>query len=584
MGVRTPPAERPLRLRVVEPPLASAILLGLILFLGLVSNGRPIDSGDTRASERVAASLVQRGDLDLDEYLDVEFPFVREVNGHRVSVYPVLSAVLAAPVFALAKAAFALDETGMALAGKLSASAFSAVAAALFFLAVGRRHPVADARLAAVVLALGTSVWSTSQALWQHPAALMFLCLALLWALRADEDGRWAGRAALPLGLMVAARHADLALAAVLALALAARWPRRIPAMLAWGAPAVAFVLIYQWIYFGSPWRHGFSGSLGRFSEPWGVGQLGLLLSPAKGLLVFTPVVAVAAAGLVRAFRRGERWLAGSLAAAALAHWALMGRWSEWHGGESWGPRLMTDLLPLLLLFLPEGIARVGGFGAALAVFGIAAQALGAFAYDGRWERLYQREGAAGQPELWDVAHSPLVYYATRRVVVPSLPALRAGRIVIRDNPLVLLGPKGSRFSFSGGEDEVVVKGADATAGDLHLLRGARVDDRKLRLRGRWDGMFLRVLPSARQRRLELRIAGHGKGPLYVGERSFWSGTTRFTDYPMDGGFRIRHPYAYAESGGPDLVITTGRGGGLASIDSVALVAPGDADSPLEVP
>ena len=58
-------------------------------------------AGDTRATERVAASLVHERDLDLDEYPEVEPPFARQVGAHRVSIYPVLPAVLAAPVFAL---------------------------------------------------------------------------------------------------------------------------------------------------------------------------------------------------------------------------------------------------------------------------------------------------------------------------------------------------------------------------------------------------------------------------------------------------------------------------------------------------
>jgi hypothetical protein len=586
MGVRTPEQQRESsgRARVRGPSRSAATLLGCALFLALLSNGRAIDAGDTRPTERVAASLVQQRNFDLDEYPDVDFPFVRQANGHKLSIYPVLSAVMAAPVFALCRLFFALDDTGMALAGKLAASLFSALAAVFLFLAVGRRYPLADARLAALVFALGTTAWSTSQALWQHPAALLFLCATLLFMLKADEDERWAARAGLPLALMVAARHADLALAAVLVLGLALRWPRRIPSMLAWASPPVGFVLLYQWMNFGSPLKHGFSGSLGRFSEPWGVGQLGLLVSPAKGLLVFTPVLAVAAAGLVRAYWRGERWLAATLGGAALAHWLLMGRWSEWHGGESWGPRLMTDLLPLLLLFLPEGISLTGAVGATLAAVGIAVQALGAFAYDGRWERLYQREGAADHAELWDVARSPIVFHALRRVVVPALPGLRDGNVVSHEHPMVLLGAKGSRFAFTGGEDEVIVKGADATAGDVHLQRGARVDDAKLRLRGRWDALFLRVLPGARIRKLELRIAGHGKGTLYVGERGFWGPGPRFSEYAMDGSFRIRHPWDAVRSGGPDLLITTGRGGGVASIDWVALVAPGDPDNPLQLP
>ena len=568
--------------RRVGPGVPAAGFLCLVLFLLLVSNGRPIESGDTRVNARVAASLVQQGNFDLDEYPDAESPFVREVNGHRVSIYPVLPALLAAPVLFACRFFFALDETGIALAGKFAASLFSALAAAVLFCAIGRRHPSADARFAAVVFALGSSVWSTSQALWQHPAAVLFLAVAVLFVLKAEEDEVWAGRAGLPLALALAARHADLALVTVLALAIAARWPRRVLTLAAWGLAPVVFVLAYQWAYFGSPLEHGFSGSLGRFSATWGRGHLGLLVSPAKGLLVFTPVVIVTLLGLLRVFRRGERWLAMALGGAALAHFVLMGRWSEWHGGESFGPRLMTDALPLLFLFLPEGIAVAGGWGAGLAVLGIGVQALGAFADDGRWERLYQRPSSPGHPELWDVARSPIPLYARRAAFVAAVPGIRAGHATLREYPFVLFGPKGSRLTFAD-PDRIEVKGADPTASDAYLMRGARIDEGYLRLRGRWDGLFLRVTPEARLRRLELRVNGHGTGSLYIGERSFWSDKTRFREYPMSGAFRIRHPYLFADSGGADLVITLGRGAGVASIDSVALVPPSEPDNVIEL-
>ncbi|HET6897394.1 MAG TPA: hypothetical protein VFK70_03560, partial [Vicinamibacteria bacterium] len=100
-----------------------------MLFVALVANGRPIGSGDARPTERVAASLAQEGNLDLDEYPDVEEPFAHQVGPHRVSIYPIASAVLAVPVFLAARAAFALDEIGLALAGKWAASLFSAAAA-----------------------------------------------------------------------------------------------------------------------------------------------------------------------------------------------------------------------------------------------------------------------------------------------------------------------------------------------------------------------------------------------------------------------------------------------------------------------
>jgi hypothetical protein len=50
------PDERP-QVTLGPPPWAAA-LLALVLFAALVANGRPIGAGDTRPTERVAASLV----------------------------------------------------------------------------------------------------------------------------------------------------------------------------------------------------------------------------------------------------------------------------------------------------------------------------------------------------------------------------------------------------------------------------------------------------------------------------------------------------------------------------------------------
>jgi hypothetical protein len=567
----------------IGPPAAAAALVALVLFAVLIANGRPIGAGDTRPAERVAASLVGEGDLDLDEFPEVEDPFARTVGAHRVSIYPVLSAVLAAPVFLAAQAAFLLDETGAALAGKWAASLFTAAASAFLFLLVGRRHPHVEAAWTAGLFALGTSMWSTSQALWQHPAAVLFLCVALLFLSLAEQDPAWAGRAGLPLALAVAARHADVALVAALVIGIAVRWPRRIPALMAWAAPVAALLLAYQWMYFGSPLRHGFSGSGARFSEPWGHGHLGLLLSPAKGLVVFTPVVVVAAAGLVSAYRRGERWLAATLGAAAAAHWALMGRWSEWHGGESWGPRMMTDALPLLFVFLPDGFNMMPRVAPALAVASVAVQALGAFSYDYRWERLYWRgaDAARGPAALWDVVRSPIPFYLQRRVVVLALPAFADGRAHVREHPVVIAGPTGSRATFTS--DPPRVDGAETTLEDVHFQRGARVEDGRARLRGRWDGVQFRVAREARRRRLELRIAGRGQGVLYVGEKTFWSAQPRWAAYPVSGAFRLRHPYDYPRSGGPDVIVTIGKSPGDVALESIALVAPGDPANPVRL-
>jgi hypothetical protein len=148
---------------------------------------------------------------------------------------------------------------------------------------------------------------------------------------------------------------------------------------------------------------------------------------------------------------------------------------------------------------------------------------------------------------------------------------------VIREHPLVVLGPLGSRISFAS--DAPVLKGADATCSDVHLQGGARIRDARLLLGAPSDALFLRVVPGARLRPLELRILGRGRGTLRVSERTFWS-EPRVRLYTIAGGFRLRHGYDYPQSGGPDVTISVV---GEAAIESVALVPAGASDKPLDL-
>jgi hypothetical protein len=215
-----------------------------------------------------------------------------------------------------------------------------------------------------------------------------------------------------------------------------------------------------------------------------------------------------------------------------------------------------------------------------LAIVSVAVQLLNAFANDQRWERRYQHPAKPGHPELWDVARSPIPFYARRRTVIFALPGRRDGKLSIREHRLVIGGPGGSRFTFAG--DDVVVKGADATADNVELVGGARVEGERVSLSSAGDGLFLRVRPVARLRTLELRIVGRGRGAVAVEEASFWSAAPRRKEYPVAGDFHLRHPYHYPDSGGPDLLLTVSRGD--ISLASVAFVAPSDPENPLQLP
>jgi len=82
-------------------------------------------------------------------------------------------------------------------------------------------------------------------------------------------------------------------------------------------------------------------------------GFAGTILSPSRGLFVFSPFLLFSLAGIWLSFRR--KWmtpLAYYLAAALLLHWILISVYIYWTAGHSCGPRMFVDMLPLFLFSL----------------------------------------------------------------------------------------------------------------------------------------------------------------------------------------------------------------------------------------
>jgi hypothetical protein len=346
-----------------------------------------------------------------------------------VSFYGPGAGLAAAPVLALAALAGRdLDDPWwLWYAAKLAASLFSAASVALVFLTCREFLALRPSLALAVAYGLGTSLWSmSSQTLWQHGPNTFFLALGT-WLLVRNRSLAPSGLAACGAAFAAATACRPTSVFYVFAVAvwllLANR--RAALAFVAGAAPIAVLLAAYNWYYLGTPLRSG-QATYARFLLTGGSvaeGLAGLLVSPSRGLFVFSPFLLLAVPGAVAAWRDRTYTALRPLSAAALAVIALHAAWPNWWGGWSYGSRIIADLAATLTVLLVPVIpwvlahrARTVAFGAACA-WAVGLQAVGAFAYDSDWNT----------PKVFAIqVPSGPQYFVTREEAVEA--ARRAGQ------------------------------------------------------------------------------------------------------------------------------------------------------------
>ncbi len=122
-------------------------------------------------------------------------------------------------------------------------------------------------------------------------------------------------------------------------------------------------------------------------------GALGTLVSPSRGLFIYTPWVALALAAMpLVASRLAPHRLIVWLLLALIPYFLLLSKYAVWWGGHCFGPRYWTDVIPLfaiLLAFeLDWAIDRSRSLTVLFAitiVLGIAVQLIGAYCFPSSW-------------------------------------------------------------------------------------------------------------------------------------------------------------------------------------------------------
>lgn len=358
-------------------------LAALLLFaaaLGAYLGSTFVTSYDSYYSLQVTASFYEGDWGELSDYRSLieerratgaSTYQVVETQGRIFSFYPIGTPLLAVPLMA------AMDwlEPGFVKGLRRAtqpeveqrfAALLCALAPPLFFLALRRRgFGLAVALAGALSLAFSTTLWSqASRGLWQHGPLLICFC-GLLWALAPERPGwrRWL-RAGLCGGLAYLVRPSALVAIAPFGIVALRQGLGPAAAYAAGCALGIGAAAAYNLWAFGGIVPIYASMAAPTLAEVPGAAAA-LLVSPSRGLLVFTPVLLLAGCGLVQAWRRRRlRGLDWAILAAGLAQFTLICAWQHWEGGNSYGPRLQTDLLPFGLWFLCFALQAGGALSA----------------------------------------------------------------------------------------------------------------------------------------------------------------------------------------------------------------------------
>ncbi|MBN1810222.1 MAG: glycosyltransferase family 39 protein [Anaerolineae bacterium] len=286
-------------------------------------------------------------------------------DGRYYAQYGVGQSLLALPFYLLGRGVYCLTGWGTeglvtrAAVMLLDPLALSLLGGVLYCLARRLGYKRKAAVGVALVAGLATPLLVYSKTFFSEPLVTLALSAAMLAALGGSEEntGAWVNCGA-ALGMAALIKPAALVVVPVFfAFAVLRRkgcWQAL--TLLAWPlALALAGVGCYNFARFGSPLDTGYRTAA--WDVPLWVGLPGLLLSSGKGLLWYCLPVVLGLAGFVPLARRRPRaaMLFGSVSGLYLL---LHSIYNHWHGGGSWGPRLILPIVPVLILPVAEWFQR----------------------------------------------------------------------------------------------------------------------------------------------------------------------------------------------------------------------------------
>lgn len=399
-----------------KPQAWMSLLVFCTCLFVYLANGETISSTDNDSSSLLAFNWLDNHSLNFDIFRDgyryrsdnrhgangIPHFFVESTNGHLSSTYPIGNAILTFPIYCLFFVGIKITEfyQGFVLGNpidllrladpafeeplqdyqKFAAAGVASFSTVVFYLANRLKFDEAIALLSTFIFAFATSTWMIgSQGLWQHGSSNLAVLCIIFCLLKANRTQGKNRKILLVLtgvfcGLLPGIRSTSL-LYSIAAIAYAFFIYRKEAFYLLLGLPSALISASWNIYYFGFSLSKLVVGGYSRFSDKnvsfvssyysltlkqFFTGFWGLLISPSRGILVFTPVSLLAIPGAWQVWQgrvgKDEK-LFLCLTIAAIGIFLQYCFFKVWAGGSCYGPRYLTDILPIACFLISYCLA-----------------------------------------------------------------------------------------------------------------------------------------------------------------------------------------------------------------------------------
>ena len=331
-------------------------------------------------------SIIKEGNTNLDEYRETENDHrIEKINGRLYTIFPIGASIIAIPfVYIVDKGLGPLLSILPSLEKHirsrshqplnainvitvypgvelLVASFVIALTTVFIYLLSSLCLNKKGALLMAFIFAFCTSAWSTaSRGLWQHGPTMMMLTITLYLILLAKRKPWLIQFTGLPLAFAYVVRPTNSISIFLLTIFVFLQYRQYFWRFLLWAAfIALPFLLFNLSIYHSWLSPYYLPGKIG-LSTHFFKALAGNLISPARGLFIFSPIFLSSIYGVTlklknRQFDRLDFFLLSIL----LLHWMIISSFPHWWAGWSFGPRYFSDMIPYLIYFLIPVAAEI---------------------------------------------------------------------------------------------------------------------------------------------------------------------------------------------------------------------------------